>query len=292
VMMGLTPDEARSRVDAAIAFGGLGEFTELKLKNYSSGMLVRLAFSVMVQADTDILLIDEVLAVGDAAFQQKCADTFHEMREQGKTIVLVTHDMAAVERYCHRAMLLSEGRLVEIGDPGEVARRYLRLNFEELHQQTAARQDEVSDTTAMRLLDVWLEGSDGERIVNLEQGDPIRLRARLEALHEIPDPEFGFVIANANDVNVHEFLATLPDADSRPSLMPGQRVTVSVDARNDLPPGHYYVHHGVARHRNRYDTAFWAPHLLGFIIYGDSRTTGVVTTDHKMRVVFDEGDPE
>ena len=72
-------------------------------------MLVRLAFSVMIQADAEILLIDEVLAVGDAAFQQKCADVFHEMRDSDRTVVLVTHDMAAVERFCHRAMLLHDG---------------------------------------------------------------------------------------------------------------------------------------------------------------------------------------
>ena len=93
-------------------------------------MLVRLAFAVMMEADADVLLIDEVLAVGDASFQQKCADAFHEMKEVGKTIVLVTHDMATVEYYCHRAMLISDGKIQLIGDPGEVGRQYLRLNFE------------------------------------------------------------------------------------------------------------------------------------------------------------------
>ena len=95
VMMGLTPQQARGRIDAVFDFAELHEFKEMRLKNYSSGMTVRLAFSVMIQADTEILLIDEVLAVGDASFQQKCADVFHGMRESGKTIVLVTHDMGA-----------------------------------------------------------------------------------------------------------------------------------------------------------------------------------------------------
>ena len=113
-----------------IEFAELGEFIDLKLKNYSSGMLVRLAFAVMMEADADILLIDEVLAVGDAAFQQKCADAFREMKAAGKTIVLVTHDMQTVEEYCHRAMLISDGRIQHIGEPDEVGRRYLRLNFE------------------------------------------------------------------------------------------------------------------------------------------------------------------
>ena len=89
---------------------------ELKLKNYSSGMQVRLAFSVAIQVDADILLIDEVLAVGDAAFQQKCFDVFHPMRAEGKTIVFVTHDMGAMQRFCHRALLLERGSMVHLGD--------------------------------------------------------------------------------------------------------------------------------------------------------------------------------
>src|ERR1700737_801645 len=92
-------------------------------------MNVRLAFSVMIQAEADILLIDEVLAVGDAAFQQKCFDVFNEMRDSGRTLVLVTHDMNTVHRFCHRAMLLERGKLEKIGEPDEVADAYLELNF-------------------------------------------------------------------------------------------------------------------------------------------------------------------
>src|SRR6201996_5212322 len=130
VMMGLTPQETRQRLDAVIEFAELEEFVDLKLKNYSSGMLVRLAFSLMLEVDADILLIDEVLAVGDASFQQKCADAFHEMKAVGKTIILVTHEMSTVEQYCHRAMLINDGHIDLIGAPDEVGRRYLRLNFE------------------------------------------------------------------------------------------------------------------------------------------------------------------
>ena len=130
VMMGLTPKQTRERLDAVIEFAELEEFVELKLKNYSSGMLVRLAFSVMLQADADVLLIDEVLAVGDAAFQQKCADAFHEMKAEGKTIILVTHEMTTVEEYCDRAMLIDGGKIQHLGDPGEVGRHYLQINFE------------------------------------------------------------------------------------------------------------------------------------------------------------------
>jgi len=125
VMMGLEPEEARARYPEIIEFAGLEDFTELKLKNYSSGMRVRLAFAVMVQVDADILLIDEVLAVGDAEFREKCLERTHRLRSEGKTVILVTHSMDALAKECDRALLLRQGEVVAEGDPREVARRYL-----------------------------------------------------------------------------------------------------------------------------------------------------------------------
>ena len=124
VLMGLDPAEAEARFPDVIAFAGLEEFTELKLKNYSSGMRVRLAFSVMAQVDADILLVDEVLAVGDAEFQQKCLARLHELKAAGKTIVLVTHAMDALVAHCDRAILLERGSIAADGDPAAVAARY------------------------------------------------------------------------------------------------------------------------------------------------------------------------
>src|SRR5579884_33200 len=115
IMMGLSPREARRRVDEVIDFAELREFEELKLKNYSSGMHVRLAFSVAIQVDAEILLVDEVLAVGDANFQQKCYDQFARLKREGRTILFVTHDMGAVERFCDRAMLMDRGKMIAIG---------------------------------------------------------------------------------------------------------------------------------------------------------------------------------
>ena len=112
-------------------------------------MLVRLAFAVMIQVDADILLIDEVLAVGDAAFQQKCFDEFVRIREAGKTILLVTHDMGAVHRFCDRAMLLERGRVVELGEPDDVGNRYLELNFSEAARNDAAAERDLGSTDRM-----------------------------------------------------------------------------------------------------------------------------------------------
>ena len=134
VMLGLSPERARACFDEVIEYAGLEEFVDLKLKNYSSGMQVRLAFAVMIQVDADVLLIDEVLAVGDAVFQRKCLEALERKREQGCGVVLVTHDMDPVENRCDRAILMDRGRVLEEGDPNEIIAAYNRLNFPEEHE--------------------------------------------------------------------------------------------------------------------------------------------------------------
>src|SRR6204780_969462 len=164
IMLGLSPREARARYERVIEFAELEEFQDLKLKNYSSGMHVRLAFSVAIQVDADILLIDEVLAVGDAAFQQKCFDVFNRMREEGRTIVLVSHDMSALQRFCHRAMLLERGAIVDVGDPRDIADRYLEISFgREVGYEDADVGSARMGDGAARVSDVWLGHKPNER---------------------------------------------------------------------------------------------------------------------------------
>jgi ABC-type polysaccharide/polyol phosphate transport system ATPase subunit/ABC-type polysaccharide/polyol phosphate export permease len=128
VMLGLTKREARKRLDEIIAFAELEEFVDLELKNYSSGMTARLGFSVAIQVDADVLLVDEILAVGDASFQAKCFEQFERMKREGRTILFVSHDMAAVERFCDRALALELGRVVAVGEPQLITRKYEELN--------------------------------------------------------------------------------------------------------------------------------------------------------------------
>jgi ABC-type polysaccharide/polyol phosphate transport system ATPase subunit len=125
-LIGLTLQEIENKFDQILAFAEVERFVDQQLKNYSNGMIMRLAYSVAVQVNFDILLIDEVLAVGDAEFQQKCFATFSRLREEGKTVVFVSHDFHAVKSFCDRAMLLDRGMPQQIGDPEEIADLYLR----------------------------------------------------------------------------------------------------------------------------------------------------------------------
>jgi ABC-type polysaccharide/polyol phosphate transport system ATPase subunit len=285
VMIGLTPQETRERLDAVVEFAELTEFIDLKLKNYSSGMLVRLAFSVMMEADADILLIDEVLAVGDAAFQQKCADAFQEMKAAGKTIILVTHEMSTVERYCHRAMLIDGGEIQYIGDPAEVGRRYMRLNFE---RDIEGKGTPVSGASEeMRLLDAWLEGPDGSRAPNVEHGEPIRLRFELEALRDLPGVGAGYSLANADGVNVFQSGSIVRRGDGSTAIAAGERVRLGIEFDNPLLPGRYFVHLGMNL-MGEQRVALYVHNAADFVVYGGEDAAGIVSLPHRVEAEFGE----
>lgn len=129
-LLGFSRKEIAQMYDNIVNFAELHDFMEERLKNYSSGMQVRLAFSIAIQAQGDILLLDEVLAVGDEAFQRKCFSYFEKLKRNKKTVILVTHDMASVERFCNRAMMLEDGHIKIIGEPRQVAAAYSLSNDE------------------------------------------------------------------------------------------------------------------------------------------------------------------
>jgi ABC-type polysaccharide/polyol phosphate transport system ATPase subunit len=237
IMMGLTPREARRRYDGVIEFAELERFQELKLKNYSSGMLVRLAFSVAIQVDADLLLIDEVLAVGDAAFQQKCFDVFHDLRARGKTIVLVTHDMAALQRFCDRAMLLERGTVVHIGPPQEVGERYLEINFGRAAAVLDAPEEHGGDGDA-RVLEVWAEDEEGERMQAVPQGQRITVRVRVQFLVDVEDPQTEVQIHNEEQKAVLVASSWVQHEHSG-RFHAGEIVVFAYSFDNVLAPGRY-----------------------------------------------------
>jgi ABC-type polysaccharide/polyol phosphate transport system ATPase subunit len=287
VMAGLSGREARRRLDGVLEFAELEEFVDLKLKNYSSGMLVRLAFSLMIQSDADILLIDEVLAVGDAAFQQKCRDVFAEMRRGDRTVVLVTHDMTSVQQYCHRAMLLEGGVLRYIGDPEEAGRQYLRMNFAK-RQVIAGREIDVVADFLTRVIDAWLENDRGERIENLEVGEPIRLRAILEARQDLADPAFALHVNNADGVEVFMLRASVEGSAGGMRISPGSRATISAAIENPLLPGRYEIVCWIGLLRNEQEAAQQPISLLEFVVFGVDEGQGLVSVPGEIEVVIEE----
>jgi ABC-type polysaccharide/polyol phosphate transport system ATPase subunit len=128
-MLGMRRSEIRQKLDSIIEFSGVGKYIDVPVKRYSSGMYVRLGFSIAAHLDPDILLLDEVLAVGDAAFQAKCLDRIAELRRAGRTVIFISHDLAAVYRLCDRAILLNQGRVIAEGPPRQVIDEYQQMTF-------------------------------------------------------------------------------------------------------------------------------------------------------------------
>ena len=222
IMLGLTRKQARERFDDIIAFAELEEFVDLKLKNYSSGMSVRLGFAVAVQVDADVLLVDEVLAVGDVSFQQKCFDQFEQLKAAGRTIVFVTHDMGAVRRFCDRAMLIERGEVLAIGDPDSISLKYEEINFGVLEGEGG----HGAERQRARVLRTWCEGAEpGEDgAARVRQGERCTVGVEVEFLDLTEDPRFS--VAFRNDVRHTIFVASSDESGPAGTFGAGERATV------------------------------------------------------------------
>jgi len=178
-LLGLSPAQIRERMDGIIAFADLEQFADMNLKNFSSGMRVRLAFSLAIQVDADILLLDEVFAVGDEAFMQKCFEQFRLLKEEGRTVVLVTHRMSQISRFCDRALLLDSGRIAMLGDPAAVANGYSELNARLAVEREQAQARDRGQIRHLPRRGVAFAGSGRRRTYSPSAfGDDLRALAR------------------------------------------------------------------------------------------------------------------
>lgn len=193
-MLGFTEKQIDAMYDDIVEFAELSEFMDQKLKNYSSGMQVRLAFSVAIKAQGDILVLDEVLAVGDEAFQRKCANFFEKVKQDStKTVILVTHDMSAVRRYCSKAIMIDGGKIVDQGDPDDVADSYSLENIS-------------SDPDARRALKEMKKNRNSYIKVDFNSEQVLSskdiLKATIVYKSTTDRPSFVRVLLQANGVNI------------------------------------------------------------------------------------------
>lgn len=181
-LLGFSNQEVDAMYDEIVAFAELEDFMEEKLKNYSSGMQVRLAFSIAIRAKSDILLLDEVLAVGDEAFQRKCENYFRQLRKQKKTVILVTHSMGNVRKYCSRAMLIRDGKIVSCGNPDDVANEY---SIENLYKKdkNASAVDEDESNKKSRIANLAVKLTPAEII---SQTDYLEINVKYDVLDGTP----------------------------------------------------------------------------------------------------------
>jgi len=240
-MLGFSRKEIEKMYDSIVEFAELEEFMDQKLKNYSSGQRVRLAFSMAIRADADILLLDEVLAVGDAAFQKKCYEYFDSLRENKKTIILVSHGMGVIRQYCDKAILIEDGRVAFEGTADQVADEYLKLfNQSTINSKSQESKDRWGDE-AIKIKQIDLKVVD----------DTIKITTTLKAAADVRDVKFGFrikdtkgnVLIGANNLNVdgHQKLHFKSGETKElefllPNILGNQRYTLSatVNSKGDV----------------------------------------------------------
>lgn len=279
IMLGLSRREARARFDDVIAFAELEEFIDLKLKNYSSGMLVRLAFATAIQVDAEILLIDEVLAVGDASFQQKCFEEFFRLKREGKTIVFVSHDMHSLERFCTRAMLMERGAMVELGDPRTIARAYHKLNFGKLPHEAPVPSP---DGTGTRIAEAWFENAAGERITTAAQEEPLAMCFEVRIAEDLLDPVFAATLRTELG---HTIIVARSDEQAQDSgrFTAGETATARFQLPNWLTPSRYTLTPSLARGGTGDDALALVEDMASIVIHGNS-SGGILELPIQIRI--------
>jgi ABC-type polysaccharide/polyol phosphate transport system ATPase subunit len=291
VLLGLSRAEIRERFDEIVAFAGLQPFIDSPVKSYSSGMYMRLGFAIAVTVDPDVLLIDEVLAVGDEAFQHRCVGKIQEFKGRGKTIVLVSHDLASIERLCDEAVWLDGGRLMARGDTREVVGRYLdhvareearALGVEHAEAEAAARAGSAArwGTREIELTRVRLLDRDGRERYLYETGEPCTVHVEYHAHRPVEDPVFGIGVFRKDGVACY---GTNTAIDGHPlgKLDGDGAVTVRIE-RLELVAGEYLLDVAVhARDGHPYD---YHSRLYAFAVRSRVRDTGIARLPHEWRL--------
>lgn len=234
-LLGFDHNKIGKMYDDIVEFAELERFMDQKLKNYSSGMQVRLAFSMAIRADAGILLIDEVLAVGDADFQRKCFAYFKELKSKGKTVVFVTHDMNAVREYCDRAIIIDKSELKVEGSAEKIAQEYTKL-FNQPEAQSVKRNKEPGKN---RWGDEVVQIKSLDARINQDKGR-IELTLQAEVRAEIDNPSFGFLVKSAAGKSIMGTNMKIM-RHKLGKLTKGQVLELEWYIENILASGHYAI---------------------------------------------------
>ena len=268
-LLGFSHEEMESMYSAIVEFAELEDFMEERLKNYSSGMQVRLAFSIAIRAHADILLLDEVLAVGDEAFQKKCYSYFDKLKREKRTVILVTHDMAAVERFCTKAVFIEDGHVKMIGKPYRIAAAYSRSNSQN-YDQTAGLNGDNEGAVPFKIV---LRGTDGKEktMYDFEETMTVELSWQQKGVKHV-----GVAIFRENG----EYVYGPNTYQEKTSAIKDQSARYTV--KLNLNEGRYFIKAGLMGANDTKVIAFIeeGPFFSVQRDYGHGRWGGVTKLDH------------
>ena len=283
-ILGLSKKEVAEKYDGIIEFAELEDFVDMKLKNFSSGMQVRLAFSVAIQAQAEILLIDEVLAVGDANFKEKCFRTFKKMKAEGRTIVFVSHDMDSIKEFCDRAALIHNSKIEVIGSVEKAIQRYNEINFGDAKNETGIL--EVGSTRwgngDVKIKEAVILNDKGQSQNTFVTGDNLSLKIKYKVNKKIDKPNVGISLFREDGIYCFDINTDLDKVSPKFLEKDGE---ISLSYKNVmLQKGNYYFKVGIYRD-------YWKE-TLDFIDLGpefkikdmDNKQHGVVYIEHEWEI--------
>jgi ABC-2 type transport system ATP-binding protein len=303
-VLGLTHKQIDEKFDDIVEFSELRRFIDQKVKNYSSGMQVRLMFSTAIHANREILLMDEVLAVGDTNFQNKCIEKFNEYRDQGKTVVLVTHDIGTVQRYCDRAMLLQDGALRSIGNSEKVANDYINLNQRDENKRLKEENEETkkehkivknesksinasatfrSGTKRAEIVSYKIINNNDEETLSLKTGEKFKIILIVDFHEDVDKTNFGFIFKDQRPggihYGIHSYYSKIPLILE--DVKKGSKMEISCAGEMLLVPGIYTLSISCARQKSypHYEDMDLMNNMIKINVYGDRLYWGSINSD-------------
>ncbi len=240
-ILGITKVEIRKKFDDIVAFAELEEFIDTPIKRYSSGMKIKLGFSIATSIDAEILIVDEVLAVGDLAFQRKCFDRMDDLiKSRGNTVLLVSHNIRQVERLCKRVITLDHGTISEDGSASEVCRHFYEKSNETIsnyYKSSNSLISRIKGSGEVELLAIEILDENGESADSVFSGSTLRVRARLKVNHFVEKPE---VVIGTHTTDFFYLSASSTALfDERPDFTPGEHIIECIIPSFPLAPGTY-----------------------------------------------------
>ncbi|HSX16769.1 MAG TPA: ABC transporter ATP-binding protein [Patescibacteria group bacterium] len=267
-LLGFSKKQVSDMYDEIVQFAELERFMDQKLKNYSSGMQVRLAFSLAVRAEADILLVDEVLAVGDADFQRKCFDYFRKLKRNNKTVVFVSHDMSAVREYCDRAIFIEKSELILEGSANKIATAYTKI-FTPKDESNEGKEGGRWGDGGMRQTKVTITPK-----VCKQEDQELTLRIDYEANTDVHNPVFGLLIKNATGAHILGTNTKIKLMDTG-SYKKGDKGSLEWRMPNIFNDGEYFITVAIS-HEDAVTQHDWIEDAVRFRVYREDRTAFVV----------------
>lgn len=270
-LLGFNRKEMTAMYDDIVDFAELQDFMDQKLKNYSSGMEVRLAFSIAIKVNSDILLLDEVLAVGDAAFQKKCFDHLRQLKKDKRTVIFISHDMNAVREYCDKAVLLEQGSVAAAGKAEKVAQAYTKLFLRNAQDTQGTNKDRWGNGRAKL-----------NKVRVMQQGDKVSFALDAQFFEDAVDPIFGLHVTSPIGLKLFE---TNTKWEHKPigAVKKGQKVTVEWTIANIFTNGTQTVSAALCNH-DATDYYDWWETAATFVVDKDKVTSAVALPATKVAI--------